>query len=402
VSSPERSATHVIGFDGSRLTGRPRTGTESYAHELLLRLAPIAAPGELRVYLNASAPPDDLPGEIEIRTIPASRLWTHGRLSLEMRAHRPGVLFVPSHVVPVAHPRSVVTIHDLAYLVTPESFTRRERIELDLSTQWSVRSASRIIAVSQQTRTDLIERYKVDPQKVVVIHHGVGPRFLPVPPEEVQPLLQRFGLDRPYVLAVGTLHPRKNLAMLAAAWERAVDQGLEADLVLCGSRGPRSNDCLRRIAASRHAGQIRLLDYVSSAELPGLYTGAALFVLPSRYEGFGMTALEAMACGTPVLAASSGALPEVCGNGARFIDPLDEEAWTDEMMRFLAQPDLRARLALRGRARASHFTWERSAMQSMMVLRATRDGEPISQDALSWGAFAHRLSADRTRDEGLV
>ena len=240
--------------------------------------------------------------------IPFPRLWTHVRLSVEMLRRRPGVLFVPAHVVPALHPPSVVTIHDLGYLHHPEAHPASQRRMLHWSTRWSVFAARRIIAISENTKRDLIRSYRVPEEKIAVIPHGVAAEFAPANAGAVSDVRARYGLGARYVLAVGTVQPRKNLARLAAAVRQLNDNGTRIDLAIAGKQGWLAADVMYEIENERASPFVRLLGYVPDADLPALYTGADVFAMPSLYEGFGMPVLEAMACGVPVVAADRSSL----------------------------------------------------------------------------------------------
>ena len=172
----------LIGIDASRAAIAQRTGTEVYSLYLIRALLEIGTAHRFRLYFNAPPPPGLIPeaAHNERRVMPFPRLWTHLRLSWEMLRRPPGLLFVPAHVLPLWRPRrTVVTIHDLGYLFFPQAHTARRRLELHLSTAWNARAASRIIAVSQATKDDLLRRYRIPAERVRVVHHGVAPRFRP-------------------------------------------------------------------------------------------------------------------------------------------------------------------------------------------------------------------------------
>ncbi|MGD9712002.1 MAG: glycosyltransferase family 4 protein [Thermomicrobiales bacterium] len=388
MTSADGDVARTIGFDGSRLTGRPLTGTETYSFELLRRLASIAEPGELVVYLNDRVVPAEMPEGPFYRPIAQQRLWTHTRLAREVQAHPPGALFVPAHVIPIRHPKSVVTIHDIAYRAVPKVFSRKERKELDSATRWNCRAAEHLIAVSQQTRSDLIDQYGIDPARVSVIYHGVDSRFRAPSTSEQDVLRERYGLHRPYILTLGTLHRRKNLDTTIRAFEVLRDRGHDIDLVLAGAAGPAADAVKRLAEASPHSSSIRLPGYVPLEDVPALYGTSDLFMLLSWYEGFGLPALEAMACGAPVVAAGSGALPEVCGPAARFAAPGDLEEVITVAEATLTSSDTRQRMIDAGRVWSGRFTWERAARTTLRVLRAVRDGEDLRGDSLGWSEAA--------------
>lgn len=368
------TASDVIGIDASRLTRTPRTGTETYTFELLSALARLAPPVAIELYLNASAPPADLPLVGQAVCMPFPRFWTHFRLSAAMARRRPGVLFVPAHVIPIVHPPTVVTIHDVGYLHVPDAHRSRDRRRLDWTTRWSVRAAARVIAISETTKADLVAAYTVDPSRVVVIPHGVGAAFHPATPEEIARVRDRHGLNAPYLLGVGTIQPRKNLGRQAIAMNRVKSAGLPHELVLAGNRGWMPGEVEREIAESGAAERVRILGYVDDRDLPALYSGAELLSFPSLYEGFGLPMLEAMACGLPVVASASSSLPEVAGDAAILVDPTSADAIGSAYLRILQDPVLAADLSRRGAERAKLFPWDRTAAETLAVLREVRDG----------------------------
>lgn len=358
----------VIGIDASRMALRQRTGTENYSHHIINSLiAGDAADWRWRLYLNGNADSVHLasPDRFDLRDIPARRLWTHYRLSREMLVHRPDVLFVPAHVVPLIHPRTVVTIHDLGYLHVPEAHPAGQRRMLELTTRWSARVAHHIIVPSGRTQRDLIEHYKVPRERISIIHHGVDDRFRSIDATRETDIRDRYGLVRPYVLAVGTIQPRKNLKALADAMSLADG---EHDLVIAGKRGWMAEDVLSGLRAAGLGDRLRLLDYVPDDDLPSLYAAADLFVQPSRFEGFGMPVLEAMAAGAPVLCAGGSSLTEIAGTGAEFFQTEDPTSLPDAITRLLGDQDTRLRLRERGLAWSSRFTWERAAQDTRCIL----------------------------------
>jgi glycosyltransferase involved in cell wall biosynthesis len=359
-----------IGVDASRTTG-PRTGTEQYSVQLLEALGALDRRNRYTLYFNdRTAPPLDLPGNFRARLIPLPRLWTHARLSLEIARRAPDVLFVPAHVVPLVHPRSVVTIHDLGYHAFPEAHPPRDRRYLALSTRWSASVARRVIVPSAATARDLTAAHGIPPERIAVIPHGHHPRFRPLPPDGVARGLARLGLRQPYLLALGTLQPRKNLARTLAAFEEIVARGLPHQLVLVGRQGWLADPIFATIARpdSPAHGRVTLTGYLADDDLPIVYTGADALVFPSLYEGFGLPAIEAMACGTPVLTSTTSSMPEVVGDAALLVDPLDTAAIAAGMARITSDQTLRAALRERGLARAATFTWRRAAEQTLAVL----------------------------------
>lgn len=370
-----------IAIDASRLAVRERTGTERYSYELVAALARIDHTTLYTLYSNglpAALPP--LGPNFTLRNIPLRRLWTHARLGPALWRDRPNLLFVPAHVIPLTHPPSVVTLHDLGYLTFPDAHTARRRRELDLTTRWSLHAARRVIAISQATKADLVRYYGADPAKISVVYHGLAPEFRPVRDPAVLAAAQlRYDLlNQPYFLYVGTLQPRKNLVRLIEAYALALPV-LKATskpplLVLAGRKGWLSAPIERRAAELGVTNHVRLIGYVPDADLVPLLSGARAFVFPSLYEGFGMPVLEAMACGTPVLTSTSSALPEVAGDAALLIDPQATSAIAAALLRLAHQPKLRAELREQGLVQAARFSWDRCAQATREVWREALAG----------------------------
>lgn len=366
-----------IGIDASRVDAGHRTGTEQYSAQLLEALGTLDHRNMYTLYVNSRVRPNlTLPPNFRARLIPFPRLWTHARLSVEMLGSAPDVLFVPAHVVPLAHPRTVVTIHDLGYRAFPEAHPRRTRQYLDWSTRWSASVARRIIAPSEATARDLVAAYATPRERVTVIPHGYHPRFRPLPPEVVASGLARLGISQPYLLFVGTLQPRKNLARTLAAFEHLVASGAPHRLVLVGQRGWLADPLFAAITrpAAPARDRVHLTGYLADEDVPIVYNGAAALAFPSLHEGFGLPALEALACGTPVLTSNSSSLPEVVGDAALLVDPLDTAALAAGLARLIGDEALRAELRERGLARARQFTWRRTAEQTLEILEEVGQG----------------------------
>ena len=210
----------LIGIDASRTTAVRRTGTENYSLHLIRELLALGKGHNFRLYFNQAPPSDLFFDNAEQRIIPFPRLWTHLRLSWEMLTHAPDLLFVPSHVLPLAHPqRSIVTVHDLGYLYYPEAHTLSQNLYLRWSTRHNARGSAHILADSKATRQDLIRHYQVPREKITVVYPGRDDSLAPVSdPATLAAVRARFGLTSPYLLYVGTLHPRKNLVRLVQAF----------------------------------------------------------------------------------------------------------------------------------------------------------------------------------------
>jgi glycosyltransferase involved in cell wall biosynthesis len=286
------------------------------------------------------------------------------QVALPVGAARLGaaVVFSPANLAPLAWPRNVLVMHDAAVLREPHAYSRAYRGWHARVGVACARRALGVITVSQFSRRELIELAGLEPSRLTVIPGGVDARF--TPDADPAAAAARLGLGRPYVLTIATDDPRKNIEKLAPAAAALAGEGI--DLVWAGDRRP----YFAAAAAAAGAG-VRSLGYVPDALLPGLYAGARAFVLASRYEGFGLTCLEAMACGTPVVAANRAALPETCGDAALLVDPDDGEALTAAVLVAAGDgPDTRGELRDRGLRRAAQFSWDETAARVDTLLSA--------------------------------
>ena len=359
----------LVGIDASRYTVAERTGTENYSFHLINAIAEIDHPElAFRYYLNTTpaSTPTKLAG-MDTRAIPAPRLWTHARLSAEMATRGSDLLFVPAHVIPLIHPRSVVTIHDLGYLHEPGAHPIRQRRMLDWTTRWNARVATRIIAISTATRDDLIRHYGTDERKISVVPHGVTAAFRQQSPDVIGAIREQLQLPERFVLAVGTIQPRKNLANLARAVRQLRDSGESISLVTVGRRGWMSEHVDRGIRESLPNGAWRDVGFLPDDDLPALYGAASVVAMVSRYEGFGLPVLEAMASGAPTVISDRGSLPEVAGGQALIADPDDPASIAAQIGRLLDDEPLRQRLIAGGKLHAAGFSWERAALETIAV-----------------------------------
>jgi len=243
--------------------------------------------------------------------------------------------------------------------------------------QWAADTADAIITVSAFVREEVIERLGVPPEKVTAIHNGVDAAFQPKDASQTTGSLTQLGLRHGgYVLAVGTLEPRKNLARLCRAYRALPDATRQAfPLVLAGMKGWGDADFARDLAALEKEGSLVTPGYLEAAALRDLYAGAAVFVYPSVYEGFGLPVAEAMASGTPVITSNVSSLPEVAGDAARLVDPLSVDDIASALSQLLADEGMRQRLAEAGLARAKVFTWDATARETLGVYERARRGE---------------------------
>jgi glycosyltransferase involved in cell wall biosynthesis len=282
--------------------------------------------------------------------------WLPFELPRRARRADVDVLHCPSPLVPVGRlaPPLVATVHDVLAWAHPEWMSRENVLQHRLVLQRVLPRAAMVLTSSQFTADDLRERFGLTQERIAVVPLGVDAGFSPGA-GGVQ------GVRGPYLVAVGTLQPRKDLETALTAFERCVDAGAEHALVIAGARGWRDDATVTRLRSSRHAARIHLLGHVSDAALVRALRGADALLFPSRHEGFGLPPLEAMACGTPVIAARATAVPEVTGDAAVLVEPGNVDAFAVAILALLADPAQRADLRERGLRRAARFTWARHA-----------------------------------------
>ena len=373
----------LIGIDASRALRARRTGTERYALELIRHLLalPAAANHQWRLYVDqqptdgffSTQIPEAAQPDVEIRVLPARRLWTHRALAREVVQHKPDVLFIPAHVLPFVLPirrlpASVVTIHDLGYHYFPEAHPALQRFYLQWSTRWNALAATCLIAVSQATAQDLAHFYGTPAQKIHVVHEAPSP-VSATPSSSGTPLMQVW--QRPYALYVGTIQPRKNLGRLIEAYAKLHERySLTWDLVIAGGSGWLSAGLAARVKTLGLSERIHFTGYVADEELPSLYANAYFFCFPSLFEGFGLPVLEAQSYGAPVMTANNSSLPEIAGDAAILVDPTDVDAIADAMLRLSQDETLRQQLIAAGYRNVQRFSWAKAAQETLAVLVA--------------------------------
>jgi glycosyltransferase involved in cell wall biosynthesis len=293
-------------------------------------------------------------------------------LPLELLPIWPDVLHSPDFVLPVRRSYAgVVTIHDLAFLRFPEWVTA-DAARYYTRVREAVRSAERVIAVSECTRRDVLDLLQCPPDKVRVIYEAAGAAFQPQEiPAAPRAFKGRHLAPRRFILFVGTIEPRKNLPHLLRAFRLMMDRYPELEphprLVIAGAQGWLSESVLGLVNELRLSQETAFIGTVSAEELLWLYNAARFLAFPSLYEGFGLPPLEAMSCGTPVVATNAGSVPEVVGNAGLLVDPRDVDGWAEALARLWSDTALQEDLRTRGLERAAHFSWERAAQQTLEV-----------------------------------
>ena len=375
----------LLGIDASRAFKNLRTGTENYSYHLISEFAKIKTPDTFRLYLRENHP-KKWPANFESKIIFWPRLWTQAGLAFECFKSPPDVLFIPAHTLPVVRRsklKTVVTIHDLGAQFLPQYHTFPQKIYLNWSTNFAVKFATRIIAVSLATKKDLIEKLGAEEERIEVVYEGVDHQKFKVQSSKfkIEKALKKYQIKSPYLLFVGTIQPRKNVGRLIEAFAQVlkVTNGTKGpsgrkgiELVLAGAKGWLADEVYQLPKKLGVEKQIKFLGYVDEGDLPLLYNGALVFVLPSLVEGFGLPPLEAMACGCPTIVSQVSSLPEVAGEAGILIDPESVDSIAQGIKTVLdyytSKPDQYQKLRQKGLAQAKKFSWEKCARETLAVL----------------------------------
>ncbi|MCK5466717.1 glycosyltransferase family 4 protein [Candidatus Parcubacteria bacterium] len=375
-----------IGIDVSRAFTKEKTGIEEYSYQLIKNLTTMDLKSH-QIFLYARKNPVidfDLPSNFKLKVISLNKLWTQIGLASEMMKNKPDILFVPSYTVPQIHPtKTVVTIHGLEYKYFPECYSLKERLFLELNTKFSIKWSSKIIVPSENTKRDLMKFYKVDGDKIKVIHHGARSQKF------IKSKVHKVKNNEFNVLFIGRLEKRKNVVNLIKAFELfkksfknppnplfqrgnrtppLVKGAGGIKLTLAGKTGFGFEEIKKAIQESLYKKDIILKDYVSEEEKDKLYKSANLFALPSFYEGFGLPVLEAMNYGVPVICSDTSSLPEVAGDAALLVDPNNIQEIADAMNKVFSDNDLRNKMIEKGLENVEKFSWEKCARETVDVL----------------------------------
>lgn len=352
-----------------------RAGIGRYTRELVRALAGLDDVNQyvlFQAHLGAQVTAGTWPANFRIRSIPVtdhwlSIFWQRLRIPLPVETFTGciDIFHSPDFVLPpVWRAHTVLTIHDLSFLTTPETFEPGLQAYLTQAVPRAVARAGHILADSKSTRDDLVAYLGVAPDRITVAYPGVDPDFRPLDDRSIKAVCDRYRLTRPFILSVSTLQPRKNYPALIEAYARLKSMGgqaTELSLVVVGSKGWLYQEIFETVERLGVSDQVRFLGFVRDEDLPALYNAAEVFALPSLYEGFGLPVLEALACGTPVVTSNVSSLPEVAGDAALLVSPHDVEALSQALYRTLTDRELRVTLRRRGLIQARRFTWQQTA-----------------------------------------
>lgn len=347
----------VIGIDASRISETKKTGVEYYGEALLGALLKLEKKDKIILYSKKPVS-FSLPPNFKNKVLKMPYLWTQVRLSLEMIFLPPDILFVPSHTLPLIHPKkAVITIHDLGFKEYSRVYSFLNRLYLNFSTWYSAKTASKIIAISNATKNDIIKYYKISKEKIRVIYLGYKKR---------KKIIYSI-LPEKYILFLGRIEKKKNLKRLLEAFKLLKkEKGLPHKLFLIGKDGWGA----REIKKEGEGSGVKFLGYRQEEDINILMSNADLLVLPSLYEGFGMTALEAFYLGVPVLASDTKVSREIYKNAAFFTSSFSIEEMKNAMFKVLTDEKLKKNLIKRGLKIAKEFSWEKCALETLEVLKS--------------------------------
>ncbi|HEX4951212.1 MAG TPA: glycosyltransferase family 1 protein [Blastocatellia bacterium] len=375
-----------IGIDAHAIGAR-QGGNETYIRNLLVALAELDQANQYTLYFSEAQAADawrNRYANFQVRLLPPPTPLVRVPLALafDLRRYPVDVLHVQYTAPPFCPVPVVTTIHDLAFEHLPETFTRRGKTQLRLTVRRTARRAAHILTVSEYSRQDIIRTYGLSPDKITVTHNGCEVQYTPQPASsrEAEEIRRKFGITQDYLLAVGSLQPRKNLIRLLRAYVALRQQhpDFQPQLVLVGRRLWLYEEVLREIRQQPFAADVIVTGYANEEDLPALYRSAIALVYPSLFEGFGLPPLEAMACGTPVITSNSSSLPEVVGDAALLVNPYEEAALSQAMWQIANDAALRLRLRQAGIKQAKQFTWHAAAEKTLAVYRAVAHQRQLS------------------------
>jgi glycosyltransferase involved in cell wall biosynthesis len=375
--------------------GRHQTGNEVYIRSLLNAFASQARDCEFVAYVSTDTARDVIPAGIRTSRVAANPFRRLGLdLAMRLRQDRPDLLHV-QYTAPVRCPTPVVvSVHDVSFLEHPEYFTRDRALQLRWTVRRTVRRAAKVLTGCEFSRQSILRAYSdLDEKKVVVVPYAASPEFRPLPREAAQAaVLDRFSVSGPFILNVGDLQPRKNQIGLIQAFARLVRAypQIKHKLALAGKDTWFAGRVREAARQSGVADRIHFFGFVSDDDLLRLYNACDLFVFPSFYEGFGLPALEAMACGRAVVCSSASALPEVVDGAAILTDPYSVDEIARAMADLLLDAELRTRMERLGQRRAALFNWQNTAQRTLEVFHEVAERPALAVETVESPSMARR------------
>lgn len=364
----------VIAIDANEANVTTRVGISEYAFQILVNLYEFRKENKTSydfvIYLK-SLPLDVLPKETDwwrYKIVKPAKLWTQIGLPLNLflSPKKADVFLTLTHYAPRVSPiPTIVSVMDLSYLHFPETFKKNDLYQLTKWTEYSVKKAKKVITISNSSKDDIIKYYKVPKNKVNVVHLGLKPLSMKVNSKN----LSEFGINKKFVLFVGTLQPRKNIERLIEAFSKLPQQLKDYQLVIVGKKGWLFEPILEAPKKYGVEENVLFLDYVSDNDLPNFYSNAEVFVLPSLYEGFGLPVLEAMRYDCPVITSKVSSLPEAGGDAALYFDPENVDDIRDTIQKVLSSDTVRKDMIEKGKVHYKKFTWQKAADEVLSTIK---------------------------------
>jgi glycosyltransferase involved in cell wall biosynthesis len=364
-----------IAVHGSHLCQEREDGNQTYILNLFRAIRDIDTENKYVFYYNKPKAKRVEAPNFEHKVKQAPWMWTQRVFPLLLRRDKPDVLFMPIQMLPFLKARkqkSVVTIHDLAFLLYPETFPAKDAFLHKLYVREAITKANHLIAITEATKKDIIKFYKISPDKITVVYHGVDKdRFRLMQEGEeylVSDVKSKYNITKPYILYIGNVQPRKNIQGLIKAYQqlrKTTDHNYQ--LVIAGAKAWLVEDVMKEIGDD-YRYDIIFTGRFEDIELSPLLWGADLFVLPSFYEGFGLPILEAMACGVPTLVSNTPSLVEVGGEASLSFDPHDIDDMAKVLDNVISNPTLRQEMRENGLKRVAEFSWSRCAKETIKVI----------------------------------
>ncbi len=365
----------TIGIDASRAFQKNKTGIEEYSYQVIKLLRDFFKGDQVILYCNPAInikPDFSFPENWQVKNLRAPIFWTQARLSLEMLFHPVDVLFVPAHTVPLIHPKNtIVTVHGLEFEFCPKAYSPWQRFYMRFVIKNSCRWAKKIIAVSENTKSDLISKYNVDEKKIKVIYEGYSEYNFQFPISNFKSSPNnKISNYRGYILFIGRLENRKNINGIVEAFEILKEKyKIAHKLILVGKFGYGGDKIKEKIYKSEYKNDIILTGYVSEEDKYYLLKSAGMFLFPTFYEGFGLPILEAQKVGTPVVTSNVSSMPEVAGDGAVLVDPKDPGAIAEAIYKLVSDESYKNDIIEKGLANVKRFSWEKCSREIADVIR---------------------------------
>lgn len=357
----------IIGIDASRANRDNKTGTEWYAYHIIQELKKIVSRDEVRLYTNfpLKSGLENLPSNFKEKRLswPPKYFWTQIRLWRELILNPPDLLFVPAHTIPFLPIRKktkvVVTVHDVGFKRFPRLYKKIQVLYHDLTMRKIRNRADLILTISEFSKKEIINLYKVDPEKIQAVYPGYDREkyFF----QKNKGILEKYKIAEPYLLYIGRLETKKNILNIIRSFIRVKNRFPDLKLVLAGSGGDLFGKIRKIIKQDKVDSEVSLPGYIEEPDLPAIISHAEVFLFPTLYEGFGLPIIQALACQTPVLASDLDPHREVGGEAAVYADPSSPQALAQGIIQILSSEKIRRELKEKGLIQAKRFSWEKTA-----------------------------------------